>query len=264
MIGGNIEWQNKNALRAYPLEDSVISFIHDILLDIFIIFQEDDVYPYVSEIIKTPVIVSVSFRCKASGKTLFVAQKIGKEGFIHPAPGIDCSGNVTFGDCDNIRDGRYTYDVHSYTSLLDHCYVCIGNPIIKTIAAPGSTRMSGNVGINFVGSFTQAIEGQYREILGEKNILNVGLGDNKNQFTNLCYPAKTTCECDTKPIKQINNVSPDRNGNITIESKDMIVIIDNSAPFSSIYFSAIALPEDKCKLNAFLPDPDGTLQSSKK
>jgi len=263
MIGSNINWQNKNSFRSYPLEDGTTSFPSDVLVDIFVVFQEDEAFPYAAEIIKTDSIVSVSFRCKSSGATLFVAQNIRGNGVIQPAPGVDCSGNVTFGDCSSIRNGRYEYSPYDNTSLVDHCYVCVAKPTIRSLSVPGSARVEGECSIDFVGSLEQKVSAAKEKILGEKTTIATKLGSSKESFLQLCYPAMTTCECEKKPIKQINTVFPDKYGNIILESRDMVVRIDNSAPFGTIYLSAVALPEDKCEANKNLPTIEGLLKGYK-
>jgi hypothetical protein len=86
----------------------------------------------------------------------------------------------------------------------------------------------------------------------------LSLCHNPERFIDECYPPETICDCEEKPIKQINSVPPDpTTKNITIQSPLDIVSVVNGPGEVSI--GVLKSSNTVCP-STNLPSPGGKLR----
>ena len=220
------EWLNINSIRKYPLGDNTISNLPtNFILDMCILVPVDTLCPVsISSIYLTPAIVSVMVK-DADGTCLGIAT-----GRIADAPYFaisiesiaqNISGSITFGK-EGIDEFIFTYGAgkHNYDdlSLCANALNFTGINTVSSLGIPG-----------------QSVYGDVKLEAGNDIALDYNLADNaitvtllnKKSFVPEC---RTNCKdgCATIPIKNISNVLPDVNNNITLEGDGVVVPVSKT------------------------------------
>jgi hypothetical protein len=246
MTGTKENWENKNSLRNYPFRVTNGEFPNDVVVDCFITIRSDtNVSPCVSSLNISDRLVSIVLSDAYSGDDICVAfYLIGGENttMVTPIGTFDTTGYIKFSETIEAPIGKHKYDLGD-TVLLDHCFVCIGGHTITSQSVDGVIDdVKGDISLSFGGDFFSELYTRNLELVGVEDVIQVSLG-NFTAYGVPCEPAVTTCDCRIPPIRQINNVFPDNNGNITIEGDGIIIIASKTG---GVTVSATASSDQIC------------------
>ena len=262
MIGSKQDWFNLNSLRSYPLDynSPVVSgdgFIlpDSLIVDCMVVAQAASFQPYLSSIHFSGSVVTAVFFDLVSNQDAFMAQASISEDYttanIISLGSVPVSGRVTFGELGGLsvwsKSGIHIFPSAS-NSLINHCFMACGAPVV------------GQVGIAASGSLAISVSPQVVNGITTYNIIFY-LTD-PNNYVGPCQPAQTLCDCFFQPIKKINTVSPDANGNINLVVDPALGIgfVITSAP-GNIILSFSDTIANACNTTQTLPFSDGRLPS---
>lgn len=240
---------NSNSLRNYPIKEGLIKVSTDLLFTIpdnFIVeFQlaaTSDVAKkfYISKIVNLPDVITVqisdhdgviagTFEITVSTHTLY------KDYFFTPSvdyPGAN--GKLTIGYLTTILGlptGTFSFTIDNTefeTKCIIPCLNTVNSFVFKdssgnTVSLTGVVNILGRSNIRFTGSDTDS------DLVTDTITMDVGdgLGLNKK------------CEATPAPILTINNISPDGNGNFTIN-------VANCASLTTLSTTQGLLLNDTC------------------
>jgi hypothetical protein len=208
-------WENLNANRKYPFSDTaVLEDINDLIclpntfiLDVQLTVQYPAYLPIkLAAVYKTKQIVSVVFTDATNTSVAYGT---------FTSSGINklYAGSITIGDFPDII-GKYTFE---NAFLLDSTINIIKKGgVLSLQGLKGDVKLEAGAGVS--------LEYDYKQ-----NAIMIGL-TNPNQFIPDCY-RETPCNenlCNRQPVYTINGVSPDSNGNFTIQSAGIIEITNEN------------------------------------
>lgn len=247
MIGSKEVWTDKNNIRDYPLVVNDGVFPTDAIIDAFVVIWSDSVVdPCITTLNVGPRLISVVFSDSISGVDLFAA--IGESGseqevLITRASDINISGYVKFGKMTSTQKTSTRYPNGS-VSLLKHCFVNLGSNVVSYATTQGlDKKIQGDLSIELSGDFETSAYATPVRLIGDETFLEISL-KNPSRYVEICATPQTSCECILPPIKQINSVLPDDEGNITIEALDNIPEI-TTIPFG-VTITALASSNAVC------------------
>jgi hypothetical protein len=258
MTGTISSWTNKNSLRDYPFDLNGLDFPNGIIVDAFLCIGSDDVIPCVTALNVRETICSIVFSDSNTGADLFACIKHKSQSNwvnVDSSGNFSVSGHVEFGDTDSAPMGLFRFPLGG-VRLLDHCFICLGDDVVTSASVDGLTnKITGHLNLRFSGALKASAYYIQSEMVGSETVFDISLSK-PSMFLDLCTPRTTICDCDPKPIKRINSVMPDANGNITIESgNELLTVTTNS---SGITVSLEAASNDICPPTN-LPHMDGRL-----
>ena len=264
MIGTKESWTDKNSLRDYPLVVNSGNFPSGAIVDVFVsICSNTEVDPCVTILNVGPNLISVVFSDSISGVDLFAA--IGEAGveniaLVTPASGVDVSGYVKFGRMIPTVKTHTRYETGAI-SLLKHCFVNFGNHVVESATTQGlGEKIQGDLSFVQLGDFMISPSVVESDIVGDETMLEISL-NNPSRYKELCSTPLTVCECEVRPIKQLNTVLPDTTDrNITIESSlEILQVLSTSL---GITISSLATSTQLCPPTN-LPISGGTMRGEK-
>lgn len=267
----NLEWLNRNALRAYPFaENSPRASINTgwllpdfLVVDCNLLVQESPEGIYCSAVTITPRVVSVVLASVSTGQSLALASLTeGNDPQIEVHPlSVGVSGTLTFGPVfeggnrETLQKHRGLHLFPTSATLETRAYLETGAFPVRGIGIAGSPLLQGTVEIE--ASDTLKIDVS-QGLSGGDPITFFTLGLRKpGDFLSPCEIKTTACDCQAEPIVSINNVLPDESGKIEITLEDSNGRVYQMDP-ATLSFSLLRTGEALCRRPA-MPDAYGRL-----
>jgi hypothetical protein len=220
----NTEWYNTNEHRKYPLASHVSTkdndgdFLPDALIaDLAVVYN--DIVPaadgaYLSSLIIGPEIVTLSVSLDGA---VLVSESFTKpvairKGLPLKANSINASGYVVFGIDINDATGTYQFDNATQSGLDPKAARKFSALPITSLAVDGDSQEP-------LTDIVSLIAGSSIDIVHEgNNVVKISLKPADRQtFLGPCDNAVSPDGCGPAPLRKINGVGPDNNGNLFIE-----------------------------------------------
>lgn len=235
------EWQNENALRAYPLEDdaSAAAVLPAwFLSDMKVTCPPRYLKVFVSSAYLSDTLVSVGISGMTSGGTVvgLLARTVTRDElepyrtYSMDRLSSDASGAIAFGEVPagatpfrltfsvkevEVEPGVTEYEVDS--PLVESAIVRVDVPGVSRIVDPyHGTEATGIIDLSGNSEFRTSIgkEGQDDDPL---HTIVFTLADTYRDITtSVCDATPSRDACGATPVKSINGVTPDENGTITL------------------------------------------------
>jgi hypothetical protein len=242
-----MEWSNRNSGRNYPIDSdgavvSSLGFVLplNLIVDAFIVHGGDpDVAPEIHSINISRNIVTVFIRQhpflqKPSDTTIWMASAVlGKPGrspitkTMEPlSPEI--SGWIEFGDYMEQPWSGTDQGMHYFNfgvaRFCPRAFLAVGLPPVLSISETFADKsLSGDVKFSSSGYLvnTPII---FTDADGVESLGIIFSLSDPSQFLSPCSGGNDSGECASYPLRSINGVLPDENGNITIQMPGMAII----------------------------------------
>lgn len=220
-----MEYYNENEFRSYPIyentsrasiEDNII-LSDNLLVDLAIVCPENLTDFYLSSLVITPMLVSVSIAHSTGGLLVGTFTRpivVYKPYALTPIQAMS-SGYIVFGSgINNIVNYRFISNSTERSGLDPKTIKQIMTPVVMSL----SRYQSLSKGLRGIVNLEP---GPNVTIRFHEGKIKVGLIDGvRSSFVNPCDKKAIFTECGSPPIRTINGVGPDENGAITIEVKN--------------------------------------------
>jgi hypothetical protein len=218
------EWLNKNEHRRFPIATNVSAkdddgkiFPDNLIADLSVMYNDSvpgSPGPYLSSLIIGPSLVSVAI--SLDGAVILSGS------FTKPAPvrvavplqssAVNCSGYIAFGLDINDETGSYTFSSADQSRLEYKATKRFSELPIK------SMTVQGNSGDTLDGIVNLRSSDPIRIVHVGDNVVEISLRESaRQQFLGPCDDALNPQGCGPAPLRKINGVGPDANGNLFVE-----------------------------------------------
>lgn len=220
----NTEWYNTNEHRKYPLASHVSTKDNDgdilpdsLIADLAVVYN--DAVPaeggaYLSSLIIGPELVTISV---SLGNAVLVSESFTKpvpirKGLPLKANSISASGYVVFGIDINDATGNYRFNDATQSALDPKAARKFSALPITSLSVEGDSEEP-------LTDIVSLIAGSSIDIVHEgNNVVKLSLKPADRQvFLGPCDNAVSPDGCGPAPLRKINGVGPDNNGNLFIE-----------------------------------------------
>jgi hypothetical protein len=220
----NTEWYNTNEHRKYPLASHVSTKDNDgdvlpdaLIADLAVVYNDSvpaEDGPYLSSLIIGPELVTVSVSLDGA---VLVSESFTKpvpirQGLPLKANSISASGYIVFGIDINDANGAFRFNSAEQSALDPKAARKFSALPITSLAVEGDSEPP-------LTDIVSLIPGAAIDITHEgNNVVKISLKPAERQrFLGPCDNAVSPDGCGPAPLRKINGVGPDSNGNIFIE-----------------------------------------------